>query len=77
MTIAKSAKGFGVPWEDDYGCAQAVKLGDTIYTSGQLSEEGNAILANVVEEVLYGTDIDAEFAAAAPSDTGTGGDGIS
>ena len=88
------------------GYAQAVKVGDTIYVSGQLShdDEGNfvgaaplddqgrirdhsnmeiqmrqtyanakkllgrygATLDNVVEEVLYVTDMDAAFAAAGP-----------
>lgn len=104
MTTAKEAKGLGMPWEAEYGYAQAVKLGDTIYVSGQLShdDEGNmvapapldgsgrildhsnmaeqmrqtyenakkvlsqygATLDNVVEEVLYVTDMDAAFAVA-------------
>ncbi len=36
---------FGVPWEEAYGYAQAIKLGDTIYISGQLShdEKGNLV----------------------------------
>ena len=94
----------GAPWEEGYGYAQAVKMGDTIYLSGQLShdDEGNMIapaplnsdgqiadhgnmgpqmaqsyanakkllkrygatMDNVVEEVLYVTDMDAAFAAA-------------
>lgn len=104
MTIEKDTKGMGMPWEDAYGYAQAVKVGDTIYVSGQLSHdaEGNivgapplddkgrildhsnmeiqmrqtyenakkllarfdATLDNVVEEVLYVTDMDAAFAVA-------------
>lgn len=104
MSITKDAKGHGMPWEDIYGYAQAIKVGDTIYVSGQLShdEEGNivgpapvddnakivdhsnmeiqmrqtyvnaekilrhydATLDNVVEEVLYVTDMDAAFAVA-------------
>lgn len=95
---------FGVPWEDAYGYVQAVRVGDTIYLSGQFShdEAGNVVarppldehgtirdhgnmgaqlrrayanaaailsrfdatLANVVEEVLYVTNMDAAFAAA-------------
>ena len=45
MGIAKDIKHHGVPWEDDYGCAQAVKVGDTIYVSGQLGhdDEGNIV----------------------------------
>jgi enamine deaminase RidA (YjgF/YER057c/UK114 family) len=106
MTPNKEAKGLGMPWEDLYGYAQAVKVGDTIYVSGQLShdDEGNmvgpapldengnildhsnmeiqmrqsyanarkllgfygATLDNVVEEVLYVTDMDTAFTAAGP-----------
>ena len=35
----------GMPWEEPYGYAQAVKMGDTIYISGQLShdDKGNII----------------------------------
>ena len=96
MTMRKEAKGFGMPWEDEYGYAQAVKVDDTIYVSGQLShdDQGNmvgavppdmaaqmrqtyanarkilakfgATLDDVVEEVLYVTDMDKAFAAAGP-----------
>jgi enamine deaminase RidA (YjgF/YER057c/UK114 family) len=106
MTPNKEAQGLGMPWEDLYGYAQAVRVDDTIYVSGQLShdDEGNivgpaplgergeildhsnmatqmrqtyanaekilgrygATLQNVVEEVLYVTDMDAAFAAAGP-----------
>jgi enamine deaminase RidA (YjgF/YER057c/UK114 family) len=106
MMISKDAKGLGMPWEDEYGYAQAVKVGDTIYVSGQLShdDEGNfigpaplddqgriqdhsnmeiqmrqtyvnakkllaqygATLDNVVEEVVYVTDMDTAMAAAGP-----------
>jgi len=106
MQLRKDAKGFGVPWEDQYGYAQAVRVDDTIYVSGQLShdEQGNMVgaapldedgkirdhsnmeiqmrqtyanakkilsefgasLDNVVEEVLYVTDMNTAFAAAGP-----------
>ena len=106
MMISKDAKGLGMPWEDDYGYVQAVKVGDTIYVSGQLSHDdrGNfigpaplddqgriqdhsnmeiqmrqtyvnakkllaqygATLDNVVEEVVYVTDMDTAIAAAGP-----------
>ncbi len=102
--ITKKAENLGVPWEEGYGYAQAVKVGDTIYISGQLShdEKGNmvapapldsvgriadhgnmgpqmaqsygnamkllkrygATMDNVVEEVLWVTDMDAAFAVA-------------
>ena len=35
----KEAAYFGVPWEDASGYAQAIKIGDTIYVSGQLSHD--------------------------------------
>ena len=106
MTTRKEAKGFGLPWEEQYGYAQAVRVDDTIYVSGQLShdEEGNIVAAaplddagrirdhsnleaqmrqtyrnakrilaqfgatldDVVEEVLYVTDMERAFAAAGP-----------
>ena len=106
MTLAKAVEGFGMPWEDQYGYAQAVKVGDTIYVSGQLShdEQGNmvapagldddgrirdhsnmeaqmrqsyvnakrilarfgATLDNVVEEVVYVTDMDKAMEVAGP-----------
>ena len=106
MSVLKEAKGLGMPWEDDYGYAQALKVGNTIYVSGQIGhdDEGNlvgpapidndgnildhsnvevqmrqayknakkilsrygATLDNVVEEVLYVTDMDAAFAVAGP-----------
>jgi enamine deaminase RidA (YjgF/YER057c/UK114 family) len=96
MATRKEVIGFGMPWEDVYGYAQAVKFHDTIYVSGQLSHdaEGNmvgatppdmeaqmrqtyvnakkilakfgATLDDVVEEVIYVTDMDTAFAAAGP-----------
>lgn len=104
MALRKDVKGFGMPWEDQYGYFQAVKVDDTIYVSGQLShdEQGNlvgaatlddsgnirdhsnmeiqmrqtyanakkilgefgATLDNVVEEVVYVTDMDAAMSVA-------------
>ena len=45
MTIGKEGKGLGMPWEKDYGYSQGVKVGDTIYISGQLShdDQGNSV----------------------------------
>ena len=40
----KEAAYFGVPWEDAYGYAQAIKVGDTIHVSGQLSHDGKGNL---------------------------------
>ncbi|WP_256856740.1 Rid family hydrolase [Variovorax sp. KK3] len=101
--VARKAEGLGMPWEDQYGYAQAVQVGDTIYVSGQLGhdDQGNMVgpakldasgriadhanmevqmrqtyasakkilarfgasLADVVEEVVYVTDMDTAFAA--------------
>jgi enamine deaminase RidA (YjgF/YER057c/UK114 family) len=95
-----------MPWETAYGYAQAVRVKNAIYVSGQLShdDEGNLVgvvsteglaaasleasmelqmrtayanaakvlaqvgagLQNVVDEVLYVTDMDAAFAVAGP-----------
>ena len=44
-TINKETKSLGMPWEKEYGYAQAVKVGDTIYLSGQVSHDdsGNIV----------------------------------
>jgi enamine deaminase RidA (YjgF/YER057c/UK114 family) len=39
---------FGVPWESDYGYAQAVQRGDTIYLSGQVAHQGSELVAPAV-----------------------------
>ncbi|WP_330237520.1 RidA family protein [Streptomyces sp. NBC_00525] len=31
--------GFGMPWESQYGYSQAVRAGDTLYISGQVSHD--------------------------------------
>jgi enamine deaminase RidA (YjgF/YER057c/UK114 family) len=104
MPIQKEERNLGMPWEQSYGYSQAVRVGDTIWVSGQLSHDdkgdivgpapvdseghildhGNvriqmaqsyanakkvlalfgATLDNVVEEVLFVTDMDAAFAVA-------------
>jgi 2-iminobutanoate/2-iminopropanoate deaminase len=45
MTINKETKSLGMPGEKEYGYAQAVKVGDTIYVSGQVShdDKGNIV----------------------------------
>jgi enamine deaminase RidA (YjgF/YER057c/UK114 family) len=91
MTINKETKGLGMPWEAEYGYAQAVKVGDTIYLSGQVShdDDGNVLgegdmevqmraayanvgkvlaqygasMENVVDEIVFVTDMDAAFGA--------------
>jgi 2-iminobutanoate/2-iminopropanoate deaminase len=92
LVINKETKNLGMPWEKEYGYAQAVKVGDTIYISGQVSHDdaGNivgrgdmetqmrqayanirkllaqygATIENIVDEILFVTDMDAAFAAA-------------
>jgi 2-iminobutanoate/2-iminopropanoate deaminase len=92
MGINKETKSLGMPWEKEYGYAQAIKVGDTIYLSGQVShdDEGKivgirdmeaqmrqayanikkvlaeygATMDNVVDEILFVTDMDRAFAAA-------------
>ena len=91
-TINKEAKSLGMPWEKEYGYAQAVKVGDTIYLSGQVSHDdsGNIVgrgdmeaqmrqtytnimkvlaqygasMDNIVDEILFVTDMNTAFAAA-------------
>ena len=48
----KEAAYFGVPWEGAYGYAQAIKVGDTIHVTGQLShdEKGNLIAPASLDE---------------------------
>ena len=88
----KEAKYLGLSIEDEYGYAQAVKVGDTIYLSGQTSidDEGNVVgigdmetqmrqayanvqkvlaqynasIENVVDEVVFVTDMETVLPAA-------------
>jgi 2-iminobutanoate/2-iminopropanoate deaminase len=92
LTINKQTKSFGMPWEKEYGYAQAVKVGDTIYVSGQVSHDETgkivgprdmesqmrqaytnikkiltqygATTDNIVDEILFVTDMDSAFQAA-------------
>ena len=43
--VEKQTASLGMPWEKDFGYAQAVKVGDTIYLAGQVShdDEGNIL----------------------------------
>ncbi len=91
MAIKKEEKSFNMPGEEEYAYTQAVKVGDTIYLSGQVShdDKGNilgvedmavqmrqayanvqeiltqygATMENVVDEVLFVTDMEAAMAA--------------
>jgi 2-iminobutanoate/2-iminopropanoate deaminase len=45
LTINKETTSLGMSWEKEYGYSQAVKVGDTIYVSGQVSHDdsGNIV----------------------------------
>jgi enamine deaminase RidA (YjgF/YER057c/UK114 family) len=47
MAIKKETASLGMPWEEDFGYAQAVKLGDTIYLSGQVSHDDQGTIIGV------------------------------
>src|SRR3712207_4792871 len=92
MAISKETTSLGMPWEKEYGYAQAVQVRDAIYISGQVShdDKGNivgrgdmeaqmrqayaniqrvlaqysATMANIVDEVLFVTDMESAFSAA-------------
>jgi 2-iminobutanoate/2-iminopropanoate deaminase len=92
LTINKETTSLGMPWEKEYGYAQALKVGDTVYVSGQVSHDDNgnivglgnmeaqmrqayanirkvlaqygATMDNIVDEILFVTDMNTAFAAA-------------
>lgn len=47
MKISKEAKSLNMPWEQEYGYSQAVKVGDTIYLSGQISHDETGEIVGV------------------------------
>jgi 2-iminobutanoate/2-iminopropanoate deaminase len=49
--IGKTVKQLGMPWEESYGYAQGVRVGDTLYLSGQVShdDQGNIVGAGDME----------------------------
>ncbi len=47
MTISKEVKNLDMPWEKEYGYSQAVKVGDTIYLSGQISHDETGEIVGV------------------------------
>ena len=51
----KEFQGFGMPWEDDYGYAQAVKKGDTVWISGQLGHDEKGVLLEGMEAQMKQT----------------------
>lgn len=87
--MKKIIQSLNMPWEKEYGYAQAVQHGDTVWISGQLGHDEKGMLAtdmeaqmkqtyaniklllskfdmtmdDVVEEVLYVTDMPSAFNA--------------
>ena len=51
----KTAEGFGMPWENIYGYAQAVKKGDTVWISGQLGHNKEGEVAEGMEAQMKQT----------------------
>jgi 2-iminobutanoate/2-iminopropanoate deaminase len=47
MLVDKEAKSLGMPWEQQYGYARSVKVGDTIWISGQVSHDDKANIVGV------------------------------
>ena len=47
MTISKEVKNLNMPWEKEYGYSQAVKVGNTIYLSGQISHNETGEIVGV------------------------------
>lgn len=52
MTLKKESKGHGMPWEDSYGYAQAVRSGKTIYVSGQLSHDDDGNIVGALTQLI-------------------------
>ena len=89
LNVKKELETLNMPWEKEYGYAQAVKNGDTLWISGQLGHDTEGNLAegmenqfektydnirtllnnfgmnedDIVEEVIYVTDMAAAFQA--------------
>lgn len=53
--IKKEIQGLGMPWEDEYGYAQAVKKGDMLWISGQLGHDDNGKLLEGMEAQMKQT----------------------
>jgi enamine deaminase RidA (YjgF/YER057c/UK114 family) len=58
--LAKEVANLGMPWEEQYGYAQAVKVGNTLDISGQLSHDQGKMVAPAAA-VLTGTRVRRSF----------------
>lgn len=45
----KETRGHGMPWETEYGYAQAVKVGDTVWLAGQVGHDEHGAVAGDME----------------------------
>ncbi len=51
----KETQSLGMPWEAEYGYAQAVRVGDTVWLSGQLGHDDTGKLAEGMEAQMRQT----------------------
>ena len=51
----RQTQSLNMPWEEDYGYAQAVKKGNTVWISGQLGHDEKGVMAVGMEEQLKQT----------------------
>ena len=58
MMLTKEHQSLGMPWEADYGYKQAIKVGDTIYVSGQFSHDDDGNLVGTALPVDAGKAVD-------------------
>ena len=49
ITEQKEVQGLGMPWEKEFGYAQAVKKGDTAWLAGQVGHDDKGVLAEGME----------------------------
>ena len=55
MMLHKEVKTLGMPWEAQYGYAQAVRVDDTIYVSGQLSRDDRGNMSALLRWMIRAT----------------------
>ena len=51
----KETQSLGMPWETEYGYAQAVSAGNTVWLSGQLGHDDKGVLAEGMEAQMRQT----------------------
>lgn len=56
----KETQSLGMPWEKEYGYAQAVKAGNPVWLSGQLGRDDKGVLAEGMEAQMRQTYANAE-----------------